>query len=430
MRLSGAGFGRLRTASSGGHSDVFLDSPTGAFSIGARLDWGGSIVFFGMNGAPGSNTIDANDTGRELQVAIYDPDRVAQGCAYNTSCRATASPCANSITFLGWNPVQGGDECGHGSTASHARAGDALRLVSRPLQWNPDWDAPDCRRSRCGASGREAGVTQAFELRFVREHVVEVAMEVTETDGLSHAATAQEWPTLYVSHGAGGPDLSLLLDASGRAVSIATPANDGFLYDDFTSPESWVTYQNPTRDYGVGLAMDQGGRGFQGWRGTGRPAPYFHNVRANAVFGLPAGGAVRGLAYLALGSYDTVASELRAVRAARPPFGQVDAPSEGAETVLREGEPLALAGWALDSPAPSSIRVELDGAPVATLATGHARPDVCASYPAWEGCPDVGFEGTVPTQGWSRCAHRVDVIARDPEGNETRLGSRLVRITR
>ena len=40
-------------------------------------------------------TVDGNDTGREVQVAIYDPDRIRQPCAGSATCASTQSKCAD-----------------------------------------------------------------------------------------------------------------------------------------------------------------------------------------------------------------------------------------------------------------------------------------------------------------------------------------------
>ncbi|MBI5480796.1 MAG: hypothetical protein HY906_18195, partial [Deltaproteobacteria bacterium] len=367
MRPPAAGFGGILEQTSGGHTDVFLKSPTDLIRIGARLDWGGTVVYFGLPATANSNVIDANDTGRELQIALYDPTRAMQNCAWNASCQSGGTPCANSITYLGWDPVQGGDECGHGAAVvSHGQVGDALEVLVRPLQWNPDWNATDCRNSACGASGVPVQVLFRMQFRFVREHVVEVMTEVVSEESISHPVTGQEFPTLYVAHGSGGPDLPLLLDASGTVHPLNTPGNDGFYYDNFTSSASWVTWQNSAQNYGVGLAHDQGLRDFQGWRGDGSTAPYFHNVRAQIAFGLPAGGSVRGISYLALGSFATVKSEIEAALAARGPFGVVDAPAAGA-VHHHGGSPVTVAGWVLDTSHLASVTVQVDGATVATL---------------------------------------------------------------
>ncbi|MBI2392718.1 MAG: hypothetical protein HYV09_24245 [Deltaproteobacteria bacterium] len=425
MRPKSPGFGAITEATVGTHQDVFLDSPTKYIRIGARLDWGGTVVFFGLTANPASNVIDANDTGRELQLALYAPTRIKQPCAATASCVGSTATCGDSITFLGWNPVQGGDECNHGAPVlSHGKVGDALELVVQPLQWNPDWDAPDCRKSACTATGRKVDVTYRMRLRFVREHVVEVDTEVKSSETFGHPSTEQEWPTLYVGNGAGGaPDLPLLLDAAGVAPAIATPANDGFYVGNFTSPAPWVTWQNATKDYGVGLEMDQGVTAFQGWRGDGSKAPYFHNVRARVAFGIGAGATVRGMSHLALGSFATVKTELEAAEKARGPFGHVDQPA--AAITFVKGTPLRVAGWALDNRAGTTIDVLVDGVKAAGATITVARADVCAVYPGYVGCPKAGFDVSIPTDGWSACPHLVRVVARDADGNEQVLGERV-----
>ena len=426
-RAKGAGFGGISTQYTGGHRDVFLTSPAGLTRIGARLDWGGAIVFFGLSSDPRSNVIDANDTGRELQLALYDPTRAAQGCAHNASCKSK-HPCPTSITFLGWNPVQGGDECGNGGRVlSYKRVGDALRLEIQPIQWNPDWNQVDCRKSSCPRTGLPVQVVYTIELRFLTEHTVEVASQVKSNESFSHPPTGQEFPTLYVSHGKGGPDLPLLLDSAGMAFNPNTPGNDGFYYGNFKSPAPWVTWQTSNRGYGVGLLMDQGMREFQGWRGDGRKAPYFHNVRAKIVFGLDAGATVRGISYLLLGSYKTIGGEAAQVVARRPPFGSLDPPSQRTIRYV-PGKPVSLHGWALDSGPIKTIQARIDGRSVATLKRNQKRTDVCAVYPAYPGCPVVGFAGSVPTNGLSACPHHLQVVAVDVDGNTSVLGEReLVR---
>jgi hypothetical protein len=172
--------------------------------------------------------------------------------------------------------------------------------------------------------------------------------------------------------------------------------------------------------------MDQGITAFQGWRGDGNTAPYFHNVRAQIAFGLGAGKTVRGISYLALGGFGTVAAEIAATRKKRPPFGVVDGPAAGAPVSYAAGAALPVAGWALDDGGLGSVRVEIDGALAATLPVSGARADVCAVYPAYPGCPTVGFSGSVPTGGLSACPHLLRVVAEDAAGNRTVLGERVI----
>lgn len=435
MRLPSAGFGGLVEKKSGGHTDVFLQSPAtpttpeNYIRVGARLDWGGSLVFYGLGANAQSNVLDANDTGREVQVALYDPSRIRQPCAGTATCESAPPPsCGNSITYLGWDPVQGGDECGHGGQVlSHGRAGDALQMIIQPLQWNPDWDKPTCASSACGPQGVPAQVTYRFELRFVRTNVVELMTEVNSTEAFSHPPTGQEFPTMYVANGKNGPDLPILLDSAGVSPAINQPANDGFFHGEFASPEPWVTWQNANKDYGVALGHDQGLRNWQGWRGEAATSAYFHNVRAQIAFGIPANGTVRGLSYLALGSFDTVKGELAATFAKRAPFGHIDLPEAGADTTYVPGGTITFSGWVLDNEALSNVRFEVDGAEVGAATVGADRSDVCSVYPAYPGCPKPGFNAGLDTKALSPCAHLVRVLATDANGNSSVLGERVIR---
>jgi hypothetical protein len=434
-RVPSAGFGGIVTSTSA-HTDVFLESPAGAnpsdyIRIGTRLDWGGAIVFFGLSADPASNVIDSHDTGRDVQIALYDPTRAMEGCAWNASCETSLGPCVNlnpplGISGLGWDPVQGGDRCLYGSTATWSREGDTLRLVANPVQWNPDWDSQDCTQT-CPTAPVPAGVEYEFDLRFVSSNVVELATQVRSSDGLDHPPTAQEWPTLYVSNGETGPDLPLLLDAMGAPMSFPQedPTDPGFFNGYFTSAEPFASFQDALQDYGVGLATDQGIRQFDGFVGE-PPALYFHNVRAVIQFGLGTGQTVRGVSYLALGSFETVKAELEHVLAKRPPFGMLEYPPSNATTSYQPDTPVHLTGWALDGTAIANARVEIDDAEAASLPVSAQRSDVCATYPGYAGCPTPGFTGDVPTTTLSACPHLLRVTATDPDGNTTVLGERVI----
>ena len=426
VRLPSPGFGGTMTQTNGTHQDVLLKSPAPQLDytrIGVRLDWGGTIVFWGLSANAASNTIDANDTGREVQIAIYDPERNRQSCAFNASCQTSTMSCGNSITYLGWNPVQGGDECNRGASTTWSVVGDALRVTVTPVQWNSDWDAVDCRTTACSGAARPAQVQYVMDLRFVDPLVVELSLEVTSSETIDHGVTAQEFPTMYVAHGSGQPDLPVLLDSAGQAITIDQPANDGFTMKNFASPAPWVAFQNPTHDYGVGLAMDQGIGSYQGWAGNGSPAPYFHNVRANIFFGLVHGSTVRGRAYLALGAFSTISSSMASVFSRRPAFGVVDAPGP---TAVARGASIPVAGWVLAPTHQASVQVELDGVVTATLPVTDPRADVCAVYPNYAGCPAVGFSGSVSLAGVDPCVHLLRVVAVTPGGVRTVLGERLV----
>ena len=92
------------------------------------------------------------------------------------------------------------------------------------------------------------------------------------------------------------------------------------------------------------------------------------------------------------------------------------------------GQSLTVAGWVLDTQAVASVTVSVDGSTVASLPVNKSRPDVCAVYPAYGGCPAVGFSGPVSTAGLGPCPQLLRVTATDADGNTTTLGERrLVR---
>ncbi len=423
LRAPAAGFGGIETVNHGGHTDVFLKSPNNLTRVGVRLNWGGTVVFFGLSNDPSSNVIDDNDTGRELQIALYDQARRMQGCAYNASCPAGA--CPTDMEYLGWNPVQGGDECGNGVAAVYQQNGNSLEVTAQPIQWNPDWFEATCVDNPCPSQGVKVEVLYTTELRFISEHVVEVSNLVTSQDTVDHFGVGQEWPTMYVSFGKNGdPDLLRLLDSTRQLINIGTPSGI-YLFQDFISPRPWVTFQNATEDYGVGLAMDQGITGFQAWAG-GPSAPYFHNVRARADFNIPAGGQVRGRSYIALGGFTTVQAELEDALKKRPPFGWLDHPAN-VTTNYTPGAQISIQGWVLDSVKVNNVAVEIDGTVKATIPVSVNRADVCTVYPVYPGCPTVGFGGNVSTAGLSTdCPHLLRVVATDVDGNRSVLGERAL----
>ena len=433
--LSTNASGRQETTTVNGYTDAYLYDATDYMKIGVREDWGGSVVFFGLtdgsSGTNSSNTIDGNDTGREVQVALYDADRLMQGCAWDASCQIAATTCPNSITYLGWNPVQGGNRCNNGSgvDAVVATSDGGLSVVTTPLHWNPDWEASDCTSDGCNdrstASLRsEVQLTQT--LRFARTHVVELRYSATETGGMDHAWTYHEMPTVYASNGTAGPDLWRLRLSDGTNVTIDTPGNDGFYYENVTSPDPWVTLQNDGSDYGVGILYENGVTAFQGWQQRSLP---FNNVRALFPFEIPAWTTVNARAYLLIGSFDTIRSEASTVMATLAPFGVLDTPSDG-ESVAGS---LSLSGWALDNRGVTRVAARIDESVKVALAYGAARPDVCLAWPGYPGCDYVGYSGSVDlgaVDDGSGCPHLVEIIATDADGNSRTVDRALVTVQR
>ena len=424
--------GRSETTLVDGFTDDYLYNATDYTKLGIRREWGGSIIFFGLagttgSGQNGSNVIDANDTGREVQVALYDPDRAMQNCAYNASCRSTPTSCANSITFLGWNPVQGGNRCNVGSgVISSSTANGVLDVATQPLHWNPNWDRTDCSDVACSDSQlrqRRSEVTVRQRARFINQHVVELDYTVDNPSDLGHASTGQEFPTVYTANGQQGPDLWRLYDSSLTQVTIDQPGNDGFFYRNFDSAGGWVSLQNENSDYGVGMYYENRLTGFQGWQNRSLP---FNNFRAQFAFAIPAHAAVLARAYLILGGLGTVAAAAATLDRQLPPFGWLDQPT--ADQQLTGSA--TVAGWVLDNKGVTSVELWVDGALFSALTYGDSRPDVCLVWPGYSGCDQVGFNGRVDTSALTPCQHLLEIKATDADGNQRVIARRRVSVAR
>lgn len=425
-------WGRHETTTVNGFQDDYLYDATDYLKIGLRREWGGSIVFFGIARGYGAglnptNAIDANDTGREVQVAFYDPDRLMQNCAWNASCATSPSSCPGGITYLGWDPVQGGNRCNRGSGVERVEFADGvLRAVTNPLFWNPNWDRTDCVSDNActdpALRERRSDVRVTQSLRFVATHVVQLEYAVENLAALDHRATAQEMPTMYTANGRGGAaaDLWQVVDSEGRQVVVDTPAGgDGFFYENFDSPGGWVTLQDDGRTYGVGIYYENRLTAFQAWQLRSLP---FNNVRAQFSFGIPAGGTVRARAYLLLGSFDTIRSQAAWLDARLGPFGTLDVPGPDAHV----SGATAVQGWALDNRGVVSVELLVDGSPAVPLSYGASRPDVCLVWPGYAGCPAVGFSGTLDASALTPCGHILEVRATDADGNARTIAARRV----
>lgn len=416
----------METTTVNGFTDDYLYNAAGGLKIGVRREWGGSIIFFGMtNGNPGmngTNAIDANDTGREVQLAFYDPDRSMQNCAWDAACSYRSSSCPTSITYLGWNPVQGGNRCNNGSGVDFIDfLDDSLAIVTTPLHWNPDWDRSDCGNSGCNnpaTAWRRSDVQIQLNLRFVAYHIVEMDMALVNLSQMDHAATLQEMPTMYTANGHNGPDLWRLFASNGSEIAIDQPANDGFYYRDFTSPDGWVMFQDTTLTYGVGMYHENRLTQWQGWQNRALP---FNNVRARFSFAIPSGGTVRARAYLMLGNEDTIRYNANWLDMTLPPFGVLDAP---AEDEIVSGNNLRIAGWVLDNKGVLSVQAVLDNQVSIELELGSLRPDVCRVYPGYPDCPSVGYVGNFDVSSASSCPHLLEIIAMDTDGNRRVIARR------
>lgn len=430
--LLSAGQGKIEVLFNNGFHDHYLYGASDYIKVGIREEWGGSIVFFGLADNAGSNVIDANDTGREVQVAFYDPARSMQGCAYNSSCQTSPElACPNSIRYLGWNPVQGGNRCNIGSPVEsiYEEVG-LLQATVRPLFWNPDWDQIGCDGDGCTSDilkTRQSDVRYHQRVRFAHSHIVEMQMTVENLTATVVQETLQEFPTLYAAYGGHGlANLHDILDSNGTQIAVDIPANDGFFYKDFETPGGWATLQNDDRTYGVGIYYENRLTAYQAWQKEG----VFNNIRSRFSFGIPANGSVTARAYLMLGGFETIQGLAAWLDSALPPFGRLDAPTLDS---VHTGS-LTVNGWVLDNKGVDSAKAylgDMQNTALITvpLALDTVRPDVCAAYPGYAMCVGaVGFSGTVSLEGLEPCSYLLQIYATDTDGNERMIALTRIRV--
>ena len=105
-----------------------------AIRVGVDLNLGGAITWLSQRG--GENIVNNMDLGRQIQMSYYSgpvPFSVGE-----------KKP-AKHWEHLGWNPIQAGDDFGHGSrTLDHRNDGKELHTKCVPMQWPLDGVPGDC----------------------------------------------------------------------------------------------------------------------------------------------------------------------------------------------------------------------------------------------------------------------------------------------
>jgi hypothetical protein len=99
-----------------------------------------------------------------------------------------------------------------------------------------------------------------------------------------------------------------------------------------------------------------------------------------------------------------------------PPNVSIDGPADGS----RVSGSLIVSGWALDNITSvgnslASVDLEVDGNKVGTATYGISRPDICATYPARPGCPNVGFFYIMNTATLTPGSHTITAVATDSD---------------
>ena len=358
---------------------------------------GGFIAEASLNGV---NFVNAHDTGRGVQLALYDG-------AYRYDA------CAGCSGNWGWNPVQGGDRYNHGSPVlSTAVDAQGMTVRIRPLEWMP--------------TGTQAPVPTevVIEQRIspVPGHLRawRVDFRVESESMAARQAAVQEFPAVYT-----GLAYQRLVTYEGRApwtgeaVTVSTPAPLGEPPIHRHSTEHWFALVDDS-DQGLALYAPGSYASLSGFVAPGSGGPGGSGAayaRFDSVLAVPPESAITGHYYLVVGDHPRARSIIHALMASddgtdvSAPRLAVDRPGSGA---VLSGT-IDVAGWAYDNRGPAFVSVSADGVDLGPATLGVPRPDVAGVYV--DAPPDSGFGLTLDTRRLTNGHHRLKVTATDAAGH-------------
>jgi Bacterial Ig domain len=375
--------------------------------IGLETAWGGSIVEVSLDG---TNFVNAHDTGREVQPALYD------GAAQYDSC-------AGCTGVFGWNPVLGGDRYDHGSPVlSQQVASDSLYARAQPLQWYSDdkGGGPNTPVLADAYFEQTVSVVPGAPLAF------DVHFKLTHFGTDQHYNAQQEFPAVYVNSAYGtlvyyGGTSPWTRDAISKT-SAPTGPGTPFLY----SPERWVAsidsgnnglsvFAPSDYPYDVGVSFPGGG-------GSGPTGDATYYQRPISVATLGPGAIVEGDVYLIAGDYASAREvvyglhQLLSPLDIFPPMGNLEIPAANATV---SGKNVQISGWAFGNAAVSTVRVFVDGVSKGNAVYGSDRTDIPT---VWPHAPvSCGWTFSLDSTSLTNGNHTITIHVTDTSNNEAIL---------
>jgi len=378
--------------------------------IGLDTKWGGAIVEVSLDG---TNFVNAHDTGREVQPALYDLVAVNGNQGAN-----------------GWDPVLGGDKYDHGTPiGSQQVTSTSLYTQAIPLHWNPDAFGGGANAPVKSDMSFEQTVTLApgTALAF------KVHLKLTHTGADYHYVADQEFPAVYVNsayttlayYGGTSPWTNGALTSTPVSTTAAS----------VIAPEQWAALTDAN---GQGLAVFVAGS-YPSWTsvyfpqsgGSGPLGDATAYMRPLATFHVGPGAVIEGDIYLIPGD---VAAARAIIYALHPlaananlaeAFGTVDVPATNATL---SGAAYGVAGWAVAGNSIAAVNVYVDGTMIGTATLGSARPDVAAAFPGIAPV-DCGWQYALDTTTLSNGTHAVAVRFIDGTSNEVLLPPVIVTVS-
>jgi hypothetical protein len=369
--------------------------------IGLDTAWGGAIVEISLDG---TNFVNAHDTGREVQPAVYD-----------------AAPVAGQMGANGWDPVLGGDKYDHGSpTLSQQVAVSSLYTETSPLHWNPD----------VFGGGANAPVTsdmtfeQTVTLAPGAPLAFQLHLKLTHNGSDFHYVSQQEFPAVYVNagytnlmyYGGATPWTNgsvTLIPVSTTQSSVYAPEQSAALVD--TNNQGLTVFVPGSYPAWASQYFPSSGSG-----PTGNTTVY---MRPLTAFNFAPGAVVEGDVYLIPGDAAAARSVVYALHGSVPSaniaaaLGNVDSP---APNTIISGNNFVVAGWAFAKTAISAVDVSIDGTVKGTATLGVARPDVAAAFPQIAPA-DSGWNISLDTTTMTNGTHTITFHVVDSSNNDILL---------
>ncbi|UUX94134.1 Ig-like domain-containing protein [Aquabacterium sp. J223] len=363
------------------------NTDAGLARVAVDLTRGGMIVEAGV---AGRNVVNADDTGRGVQFALYDGAGPYDNCA----------GCSGQ---WGWNPVQGGNRANVGSpVTSWSVQNRTLTITTKGRQWS-------------GTDDDQITIEQAVTAVDNEPFAFRVAFRIAYSGTQDRVIAMQELPAAYA-----GSAYRTLIGYSGSAPWTSGALSTGALPPmaaassfSMAAPERWFSLVDGT---GHGLTLYAPGADAT-VRGFATADTAF--ARLDQPLSLVAGQVLSGHYFLIVGDHRAARDTVYRLRAQQEnqtldltaPVSVVDTPAATA-TVSGMAH---VSGWSVDDRAVASVEVRLDGQRLGDAALGIARPDVQAAVPGAPG--DAGFGFNFDSRSWPNGAHVLQVKVTDHRGN-------------
>jgi hypothetical protein len=382
---------------------TILRMDNGIIRVGVEPRCGGTIAEIVLDGKNLVNEYDC--TGRQIQVSQYDGN-------------FSYDPCAGCTGSWGWNPVQGGDRYGFGSTVlAQTATRDNIYIKTQPYHWMPE--------EADGGPGRPiiSDVIVEQWLSFVpgSSDAIKMHLKITHQGSDYHTLANQEFPAVYVNLGFDRlVYYSGVSPWTGAAVNVDT-ARAGVFYN---AAENWAAFVD-NRENGLTVYVPGQYPYLTGFRiDDSVMGPYsngFNYFTPFVPFEFGPGRVLEGDVYLIVGDYRSARQMIYSLESSNPavdilpPFGFLDMPSAGRTL---EGK-VPISGWVFDDNAVSRIEIQVDGKTAGMASYGQPRPDVSSVFPNI--FPNTGYVFMLDTTRYSNGSHVISVNAVDAAGNTAGL---------